>query len=1472
MILNFVFQITERVFDMKRTDYFNAANRFILVLLMGLSATLMSSPECKAQNSWVSEAQQDGFTLKKVVSDTVIATGQTFTYSVYFSIPAGATAVTVSDVLPGSVEYVSGTYTAPCGTPTVATPIVGTLGGTYSLTFASLPSGCAGSFTLTVKFPNGTTCNNTGARNRACITGVLAGKTVEFCTGFVLTTATAVEPWNINKYVIGAAYQGGTCPYATGDSVINYQICVYKNVGTTGQLNLSGGVVTDVLPAGAILTGSTCGATQSGNTITWNVGGLSALPMYNTVCCTFTVLYPRATFPTGSILTNKAVLSGTLGSAQNPCGTLSDTSNQSCVEIKDIIKPTISKYVYTNRQPGCAGKYQIWVCNNGTTTISSFTVTDTIPTTLTGLSIGNTSAGITANLVGNIATATSTSALAPGQCQYFEINFTIPAAAVVGSTITNCAWFTNPGSAPINSCVSFVVTAPLPAVCVWKDVCGKLPSYAPGSTFRYRMRVQNIGGQPLTGSTITDVLNGNIQYVGNPSYYTSAAWNAPCQSTSNWTGVTLAYNSGTHTVTAALPTIPAACQNIFYSNCGMYGTGGVTFYFIEFDVKVSDTSALGNIPNSFTISGGTLPAGTTSNVELVTVAGTAGYTLNKSVKENPSGSYGSSATSSAGGSVAYQLRLTVPSGSVGLRHITFVDLLPQDNGVNDQLILGPCTSRGSTFDITYALPALTSTPATTSWNNPTSFARVNTYQPTGAPSAMFSGGCGTLGSWAAGLPAGAKNAGWYFGSAPVGALGTATAQMNGQVSSTAADSALACNTFAASAAVRHLINSAIVSDQVIGQLESGPVCVRVVKKDSSGCLDSIRIKIDCDGKDAAGNQMYNIQIAGTNSGGAGVLLLNSLQGSFAPASFVLPSGPFIISTVFTDTPPVSSLITIGYALMGNNGQIICRDSIRYDLPPCIDVPPTDCCKEFIRRIGKTKITFNNTGGVQLVASITAGAAPIQKFIVSIIGVQRRTKCLSSPASAWQRAYGDIVSGSLSSPLSPGPQLLPVYSRVAQWGTGECQDFMQGVNMSLNMVFPPPPASYKCHDTLIFTLRYTFTDCKCNTCEMVRRDTVVRRRVLKPWDDIGVLFPHKFGSSTDGESKRGDNVQADSAKTTSVTMTDKNNGTLHIVNPDVNNNTVEVLGVEVTSGMVPLLSITHDGTKTPVIGATGFSGASVPPGSNVQVDLEFSNSASIMKFPLDVRFLYDDGTGSGPEFSEIVHFVARVPGGTADEVAADATTKPANVKTYAVYFKNANSYVDRTSVLRIRSKSSARVLAVGPASTNDAEALLAPVANDAGDYMITALENGEWGVGAGVTVKPIYLTLSNIDGNTAEFDFETTDDMGNTISTGTFVLSNPISGVRGSGGDIGNPVSLISVMPNPAGIGATVSLTLNSFVNAADMTVSDINGKVIQTLVSGPLDQGSHIIPINVSIMSSGVYFIVFNTPFGTQSLPLHVVK
>lgn len=971
----------------------------IHLVLVLVALLFLGTPAGASAQSYVSEAQSNGFTLKKVVSDTAIATGQNFSYTIYFSIPAGATGVTITDALPASLTFQAITVTSACGTPTVTTPAVGS-SGPVSLNWATVPSGCSGSFVVTVQFPNGTTCNGVTARNNVCMTASLSGTPVDFCTGFVSTRAIAANPWSIGKWVTGAGTQPGPCPNITADSIVTYQICIFKNVGVTGQLNMANAVVYDTLPPGAQLVSSTCGATQTGNVVTWNVGALSALPMYNTVCCTYSVLYPRAQFPTGTQLTNTATLQGTLGSANNPCGQAQHTSNQTCVEIRTVTSGTLSKYVSTNGQPGCTGKYSIWICNNGSVPITTMTVTDTIPATLTGLTLGGSSSSLAVVLTGNVVTATLTTPLAPNTCAYFEVNFTIPNSATVGSTITNCAHATIVGTAPLTACASFIVKAPAPTPCLWKEVCGKQPSYTPGSVFRYRLRVQNIGGQPITGATITDVLNPNLQYVGNPSYYTGTSWSAPCQPTSNWSGVT--FNQSGQTLTFTLPSIPASCQNIFYGYCGMYGTFGVPYYFIEFDVKVADTSALGNIPNHFTIAGGTLTGTTTSNIDYVNVVGTTGFFLDKGVAVDTT-SWASTLSTTAGSNVNYRLRMTVAPGSVGLRHVTFADLLPRDNPPNDSFILGPCGPRGSVFNVGFASP-ITTSPLAADYRNATSFANVNLFTPSGAPGPMFTSACGTLGSWVPGIMALDRNLGWYFGAAPIAAGNSATAMFTATVAPGAQDSDVACNTFAANGAVRHLINSAVYTDQVTGNLESGTACVTVHKDTTkTECVTAQLQSVVSTGVDAAGNCTYDIAVAFTNPAAPVTVFFESDYGTVAPASLTLPTGTTLDTLSFTDTPPTDIFVCIRFGIIDATGAKRICDSICVDLPPCGSTGgPCDSLDATLKSV--------TPGGVNADGDCTYSVA----FSF--------TNTSSNPIAVWfASSQGAVVPGALTIPVGSSTQ-------------------------------------------------------------------------------------------------------------------------------------------------------------------------------------------------------------------------------------------------------------------------------------------------------------------------------------------------------------------------------------------------------------------------------------------------------------------
>jgi hypothetical protein len=726
---------------------------------------------------------------------------------------------------------------------------------------------------------------------------------------------------------------------------------------------------------------------------------------------------------------------------------------------------------------------------------------------------------------------------------------------------------------------------------------------------------------------------------------------------------------------------------------------------------------------------------------------------------------------------------------------------------------------------------------------------------------MFVGGCGTVvGTWAAGISSGAKNLGYYFGSSPVAAGFSATTEFNAAVAGTATNNQVSCNTFAANAAVRHLIASTIISDQKIGELESGKACVTVAKE---GCLDSLKATIVCAGTNTAGHQQYTINFSGWNASTAGVLMLNSPDGTFSPTSFPLAPGSFSLSTTFTDVPPVTGMVKIYFTLVVN-GQVICRDSLIRDLPPCPHEPPEDCCKEFQHKIDQVKLIYNNAGNVGLSASITVGPNAIKKFVATIVSVQRRQVCNNVP-QPWSRAFGDIIGGNITSTLSPGPLLLSLYSREAQWGTGECLPFV-GVGLNLKMIFPPPPASPKCIDTLIFAIRYSFTDCKCVTCDMIRYDTLVRKYVFLPWDnDHGTGI--KVGRL--GSSKSGDEVQADTAMATSLVMDSKDSGTLWIINPDQQGNDITILGAEITSSNVQLVSVKSGGTDGIIAGETAFIAVNSPPGSSVGIDLTFDNAANTIQFPVNVRYLFTIGSDPEQMYSDIQLYVARVPGADPDKMQGDATTKPEKVRSFVMYFSNANGYNEHVYSFRIRSTGTARILAVGPSGLDATSALLAPVAAPDGSYMITAVDHGATGVTPSSDVRPIYITLSNVDGD-VPFEFDSYDEGGQLISNGEFTLTDPIAGVQRDV-DVSKEIRM-TIHPNPSNTTSTVSMYLDRAFSGVQVVLTNVQGQNISVLHDGALDAGNHILPIETSVLASGTYFVVMRTPDGVVSQPLTVVK
>ncbi len=904
----------------------------------------------------------NGFAVKKQVSNSTVPSGVVFTYTIFYTIPAGATSIVITDQVPASLVIDGVVPGTGCGTPTVSTA-----GNLVSYSLASVTSGCSGTFQINVHFPAGTTCPGTTARNQVCLE---AKNQPKLCTDFVSTTATANNPFAISKGVTGLSWnpQNNGCQYimALGGNV-TYNLMVYKaspyQGNDDGQINLNSAIVTDVLPAGATLVSSTCGVTQSGNTLTWNVGNLNAATPWVWMSCQVTVNYPAGSFPVNTQIPNTATLSGT-----NVCNqAFSVNSNTTCVQVAaPVTSGTFNKGLYlNNKMPGCQGIYYLTTCNNGNTPLT-FSVQDVLPAGVTVNSVVfNASAPVTASATlvntsvstiassqtGNInwtapisspvaSLSVSQTGLAAAACLQIQIFFTINASVAPNTTITNCANLTSTQIPAQQSCVSFVTTTPAPDLCLYKEICSPQVAYQPGNTFRYRLRVQNIGSLNANFN-LSDVLNPSLIYMGNQIAYSSNSYSPPCGGVgaTPWPIATASVSGNTLTWTNL--NIPAECQDFYYANCGAYGTQGVTFYFIEFDVKVAPDAASGIVPNTFTGSGGNLPTSETANTVNTIINVTHGTELTKEIsKDNVT--WSSSTTTTAGGNLWYRLNMK-NTGTGPLYDVRKVDLLPINDGLNDWKVMNRTLARGSQFGVSnptgyaysvLATPAVSGTAGTMAGNN---------------LSILNSLGLGigtTSDAWP--YTGSGNNVGIAYGAA-YGLLSGGTLQASFKVtaSANAQTNQQACNDFASRGSGKFIINGNLTYTPLT-PAASNTVCASVV---SSGCCEKTTLQAiqgKCCVKLVTPCEVKQIQVTvqgGTISGANWncTASLGAYQGqssySFTPNGCI-PTMELCFDALSTNT---TGSMVVMFSITFSNGEQ-CFKELKID--GCKPQKPSDCCGQW----------------------------------------------------------------------------------------------------------------------------------------------------------------------------------------------------------------------------------------------------------------------------------------------------------------------------------------------------------------------------------------------------------------------------------------------------------------------------------------------------------------------------------------------
>ncbi len=1548
--------------------------------LLVLGALAASTAWAQSQN--IAEAQDPqgyGFYLKKVVSNTTICSGQPFSYTIYFSLPAGTQSATITDYVPSTLVVHSVSVSPACGTPTVTAPPPGT-SGTVALQYSSgtIPAGgCSGSMTIVVSFPNGVTCNGTSARNRVCIGATILTparpRSVEFCTPYVTTTAQASNPWQIEKKVLGASWQAGNCPWKVVGDTVTYQICVYKNnpapCGSAGQLNLVNGIVTDVLPTGAqfISASPSAGVTVSGSTVTWSVGNLSATQPFNQACLTLKVYYPPAQFPTNSQITNTATLTGQLGSPQQPCGQFQLTSSvcwQKVLPAPPTTQASLFKWGSTNGQPGCAGTYWIQFCNTGTTTLpaNSVVLRDTLPATLS-LSSASGTPNFTVTTSGNIVTATLNAPLAPNSCGWVTVNFTISPSATPNSTITNCAYATVQGLTQVlSSCWSFVVNAPAPNPCVWKEICSPQNSYALGQTIRMRLRVQNIGGQPISGATITDNLDPNFQYVGNPSFYKSNTWNTPCNPTIGVGGVTAwtpapSISVSGQTVTISNVNIPASCQNVFWNGCGMYGNNTVPYYWVEFDVKIRDTAGLGNIPNFFTLSGGGIGAPVNSNTVLVLTTGQVGFTLEKAVAPDTT-SWASSLTVAPGGTLYYRLRMPLATGSVPLRHATFVDLLPRDAGTADNRILpNPCQPRGSQFDVSYQSVVMTSHPVNWYGNTaPTQASATAISAATGSPT-LFPTSCGSGTPWTPGVGAGAKNLGIYFTTA-VGASLVPTVIFQAKAATGPTPGQIACNSFAAGGAVRHYLNSSTVQDVAVAPLESGNVCIAIdsssrcyratlvppvtpagqvqggckytvtvtlsnpgttplsgiasspqgtvspssftvpvgsstltlsfidtlpqdnfaciyfgvsnadgtVSRCDSVCFDlppcpqdtccpqRVRFDVRCKGRDSLGNQVYHICASGTIPCKA-TLLVSASEGPLSPSTFAIGPGSFTICTDLTDVPPpAAGVVTLYYTVFGS-GVVLCRDSVRVELPEC--PPPTERCCSLLRPVLQSSVAQWYTTGAVVITGTASAALPLQRFSATIVSAQRKVvpNIVPPPPGTWQRIFGDFTAGVASNP--PGAlSVLTPFSRELVWGTTCTQQTTPGA-FKLWALFPAPPG-WKQRDTLQFTVRYSFTDCECRTCDTLVTYTVVRpgkKYPPFPWDvvTLQVLSPGRVAVLKVPTRTAVSEDSSIQVELTSLHLMGSGRWSLRS-----RADTRDIIS-PIPQGYLVVLGPRPQGALN---------------GDELELELEGELPEQLT---VEYRYCMQE-PGTELDCSGIEERTYEV--GTAREerqgILVQHEGRVDKVRTFALAIVNTGTTTLHSPAVSLRPL---------PQPDGTVPDIIAQGAPGVENIVIkgksccpktnplAVFEGAELRPGA--ALHPIYITVSGAKQELLDaVDIEYELREGNVkIRSGIVRLQGSISGTKGNGDVETATVRISSLYPNPAGESVTIGITSAAPLSNATLVLYDALGRAVATVLQDAvLPAGTTAVPVPVGHLPSGTYTVVLRTGAGTAARQMVIAR
>jgi uncharacterized repeat protein (TIGR01451 family) len=611
-------------------------------------------------------AQPDLSVTKTAPSTATPGSQVAFSVTISNSGTAAATTVQLTDPLPAGMTFATETQnTGPafsCSNPPGGT------NGTITCSIATLSNGASANFTFLVNVPLGT-APGTVFSNTATASSSPADPNSSNDSGTATVTVVAETDFFVTKDGPGTA---------AADTDVTFTITAGNNGPDSGSISL-----TDTLPG-----------TMTFQSITQTSGPSFPCPTQptpgsgGTINCTATLLAGEsATFslvthippgtPQGTVFTNEATVSG---NSVDPNGENNSASASVTVPIPQA-DVGVQKLGPDSAAPNTDVAYTITVNNSGPDAADSVSLTDTLPGTMTFVSIIQNS-GPVFSCSGSSTVTCSILSLAAGTTATFTLTGHIPAGTASGTVFTNVAQVTTTTNDPNpdNNSSQTVLTVVTSDLAVTKT--GPATAFA-GNMISWTITITNNGPDAQVAAMLDDTLPAGTTFV---SLVQNTGPGASCSDPG-------AGNVGS--VNCSFPTL---------------GSGVSAQFTLTATINPAFTGSLSNTATAFGTNADTNP---NNNSATAVTAVTASADVSV-VKTGPS-------TANAGTNITYTIVVT-NNGPSNAANVSLTDAVPANTTfVSESQTTGPTFScvnppSGGTGTVTCTIASLAPVPTSATFS------------------------------------------------------------------------------------------------------------------------------------------------------------------------------------------------------------------------------------------------------------------------------------------------------------------------------------------------------------------------------------------------------------------------------------------------------------------------------------------------------------------------------------------------------------------------------------------------------------------------------------------------------------------------------------------------------------------------------------------------------------------------------------